>query len=96
MSTKSKRDSERKAPRFLKMADYFKQDKPQEGPKFDVANQLEEDVLDNVDINYLFAQGENLKLSLFDPERAFKIVEKIVDISEKSEGADKEALVKFL
>lgn len=62
---------------------------------------LEQDILTNIDINFLFAKGQKLQRHLIDQERLFKIMTKIKDLAKKQlEGGSKEIdykeIVRFL
>ena len=47
----------------------------------DRAKELEAELLANVDINFLFSQGDGLNEGLIDDARVFKIVEKIKELA---------------
>jgi len=44
---------------------------------------LEREVLNNVDINFLFSQGKGLTECLIDSRRVFQIVEKIKELAKE-------------
>ena len=47
-------------------------------------NRLECDVLDNVDVNFLFNKGDKLTNGLIDPERLFSVMNKIKNMVNES------------
>ena len=49
----------------------------------DLEKKLEQDLLDNIDINFFFSKGEGLMDGLIDPERAFKLISKIKDLAKE-------------
>lgn len=44
---------------------------------------MEQDILGNIDINFLFCKGENLRNGLIDQTRIFKIMQKIKDVAKE-------------
>ena len=50
--------------------------KPQKTPR-PVEDKLEENIIDDIPVNFLFARGTDLRSNLIDIERAFRIVKKI-------------------
>lgn len=55
----------------------------------DRARELEAELLANVDINFLFSQGDGLNEGLIDEDRIHKIVEKIKELA-RSQADSKE------
>lgn len=48
-------------------------------------NQLEANILDNIQNNFLYSKGQNLQESLIDLNRAFQLIQKIQE-NKKTEG----------
>ena len=42
---------------------------------------LEQEILGNIDVNFMFNKGERLRFSLIDPSRVYKIMLKIKEIA---------------
>ena len=58
------------------MADYFStiKDPTQEMQDEGAKNILKKDILDNINKNFLYSEGDNLKTSLIDMKRTFNLV----------------------
>jgi uncharacterized protein (UPF0303 family) len=49
---------------------------------------MEQDLLSNISVNFLFSEGSRLRFSLIDEAKAFKIVSKIKEVASASQQAE--------
>ena len=49
--------------------------------KDQLVERLEQQILGNIDVNFMFNKGEKLRFSLIDPSRVYKIMLKIKEIA---------------
>ena len=91
-----------KGPRVLKMADYFSAGAESSLVlKEEDLKKVERDILNNVDINFVFAKGQGLTEGLIDCDRVYHIVLKIKEVakqqlSSNSRDIDYELIVSYL
>lgn len=94
------------------MADYFKEGGPEQPDSGDeelskeikqqLVSRLEQEILGNLDVNFLFNKGEKLRFSLIDQNRLYRIMLKIKEVAHKqiqesgSKQIDYTEIVSFL
>ena len=55
----------------------------EEKRKEEMEKKLEQDILDNVDINFIFNKGNNLATGLIDQDRLYSIMNKLKELALK-------------
>ena len=55
----------------------------EEKRKEELDKKLEQDILDNVDINFIFNKGQNLATGLIDQDRLYSIMNKLKELAMK-------------
>ena len=93
------------------MADYFKEGGPEVDSgdeelskeiKHQLVTRLEQEILGNLDVNFLFNKGDKLRFSLIDQNRLYRIMMKIKEVAHKqiqesgSKQIDYTEIVSFL
>ena len=59
-------------------------------------NQLEENILDNVEVNFLFNQGGKLTNGLIDPDRLFDVMNKVKSMVTSSKIISYQEIVNYI
>lgn len=73
----------------------------EEKRKEELDKKLEQDILDNVDINFIFNKGSNLATGLIDQDRLYSVMNKLKDLALKqlqkgSKEIDYKAIVEYV
>ena len=73
----------------------------EEKRKEELDKKLEQDILDNVDINFIFNKGSNLATGLIDQDRLYSVMNKLKDLAlqqlqKGSKEIDYKAIVEYV